>query len=180
MKLLLFFFIALASTCFAESLPSIQAMDLRTGETLKHDWKDEKKGTVVIFLSSLCPCSNGHINYISELSKEFPDVKFIGMHSNTNESIDTAKEYFKSKELPFPVFQDHSTEWADRLKAFRTPHAFLITPEGKVVYQGGVTSSADPKRADSFYLKVTLKKFLAGEEIESSRTRILGCQIARQ
>ena len=55
-----------------------------------------------------------------------------------------------------------------------------MTTKGERAYQGGVTSSADPEKADSFYLKVTLKKFLAGEKIESSRTRVLGCQIARK
>jgi hypothetical protein len=180
MKMLLFLLIALTTQSFAQSLPPIHAMDLGTGETKDHQWKDAKKGTVVVFLSNLCPCSNAHINHLVELSKEFPDIKFIGIHSNTNESPNASKEYFKSKNLPFPVFQDNSTEWADRLKAYRTPHAFLINPEGTLAYQGGVTSSADPERADSFYLKVTLKKFIAGEKIESSRTRVLGCKIARK
>jgi hypothetical protein len=180
MKIMVILFLCLVSHCFAKSLPPINAMDLNTGKTKQYQWNDAKKGSVVVFLSGQCPCSNAHVKHLVELSQQFPDIKFIGIHSNANESVIESKEYFRSKNLAFPVFQDNSSEWADRLKAYRTPHAFLIDPEGKLVYQGGVTSSADPERADSFFLKVTLKKFIAGDKITNARSRVLGCQIARK
>lgn len=155
-------------------------MDLLTGKLLEHKWSEAPRGTVLVFLSSVCPCSNSHVAHLSELSQAFPEIKFIGIHSNADESKETAESYFRKLNLPFPVIQDNQSEWAERLKAYRTPHSYLISPVGDITYQGGVTSSADPKRADSLYLKVTLKKYLAGEKIEGSRTRVLGCQIARK
>lgn len=166
--------------CFAKSLPPIKATNITTGNVFEYDWSEAKKGTVLVFISSTCPCSNAHIGHLVDLTQANPDIKFIGIHSNANESLVESQKYFKSLNLPFPVIQDHEAEWADRLKAYRTPHAFLITPLGSLAYQGGITSSANPERADSFYLKVTLKKFVAGEKVENSRTRVLGCQIARK
>jgi hypothetical protein len=180
MKTLVFTILFLSLQCLAQPLPSIKALDLTTGESLEYKWSESQKGSVLVFLSSSCPCSHAHVGHLTELVKTYPEIKFIGVHSNADESLAESEKYFKSLNLPFPVIQDNSSEWADRLKAYRTPHAFLVTSEGELAYQGGVTSSADPKKADSFYLKVTLKKFLAGEQIESSRTRVLGCQIARK
>jgi hypothetical protein len=180
MKMLVVSLFFLSLQCFAQNLPPIKATDLISGKTLEYSWSESKKGSVLVFLSSSCPCSHAHIGHLIDLAKTHPEMKFIGVHSNANEIVHESEKYFKSLNLPFPVIQDNSTEWADRLKAYRTPHAFVVTAEGKLAYQGGVTSSADPEKADSFYLKVTLKKFLAGEKIESSRTRVLGCQIARK
>ena len=180
MKMLVISVLFLTLQCFAQSLPSINATDLVSGKTLQFSWSESKKGTVLVFLSSSCPCSHAHIGHLIDLAKIYPEMKFIGVHSNANETVIESEKYFKSLNLPFPVIQDNSSEWADRLKAYRTPHAFVVTSKGELAYQGGVTSSADPEKADSFYLKVTLKKFLAGEKIESSRTRVLGCQIARK
>jgi hypothetical protein len=180
MKMLVTLIFFLCFQCFAQSLPSIKAIDLVSGKTLQHSWNEAKNGSVLVFLSSSCPCSHAHIGHLIDLAKAYPEMKFIGVHSNANESVIDSEKYFKSLNLLFPVIQDDSTKWADRLKAYRTPHAFIVTTKGELAYQGGVTSSADPEKADSFYLKVTLKKFLAGEKIESSRTRVLGCQIARK
>jgi hypothetical protein len=179
MKMLVISIFFFSFKCFAQKLPPIKATDLISGKTLEYSWDESKKGSVLVFLSSLCPCSHAHIGHLIDLAKTYPEMKFIGVHSNANETQSDSEKYFRSLNLPFPVVQDNSTEWADRLKAYRTPHAFVVTPGGQLAYQGGVTSSADPEKADSFYLKVTLRKFLAGEKIESSRTRVLGCQIAR-
>ncbi len=165
--------------CYAQSLPPLKGTDLISGKTFEHNWKDSKKGSVLVFLSSSCPCSHAHIGHLIDLSKTYPDIQFIGIHSNANEAVFEAEKYFKSLNLPFPVIQDHSLEWANRLKANRTPHAFLLNPGTQLLYQGGVSSSSNPEKADSLYLNITLKKFLSGEKIETTNTRVLGCPIAR-
>ena len=173
------FFLVLGPCCFAKPLPPLQGVNLLTSESLTLEWSHHKKGVVVLFLSSSCPCSNSHIPHLIKLSEDFPQFQFVGIHSNKNESQTDAELYFKSKNLPFPVLRDNNLEWANRLGALRTPHAYLISSEGEVLYQGGVTSSGEAEKADSFYLKVTLKKYLLGEKIEQSKSRVLGCQIAR-
>lgn len=179
MRMLMLSFFLLNLQCFAQELPVVKATDLISGQPLEHRWSDAKKGTVLVFLSSTCPCSHAHIGHLKDLATAHSEIRFIGVHSNANENVRESEKYFRALKLPFPVIQDQASEWADRLRAHRTPHAFLISTHGQLLYQGGVTSSSHPEEADSFYLKVTLKRFLAGEKIESSKTRVLGCQIAR-
>jgi len=171
--------ILIAPYCFAKPLPPLEGINLLTNESIKIQWEGPQKAVVVLFLSTTCPCSNSHIPHLIKLSKDFPEFQFVGIHSNKNETKTEAQVYFKSKNLPFPVIEDNNLEWANHLKAMRTPHAYLINSQGEISYQGGVTSSAEAEKADSHYLKVTLKKYLLGKKIEHTKSRVLGCQIAR-
>lgn len=62
-----------------------------------------------------------------------------------------------------------------------TPHLFLISPEGKVVYQGAIdsvksTDSADIAGATNHILKA-LEAALAGKPIDPAQTRPYGCSV---
>ena len=179
MKSLLFLLIFCSAQCLAQTLPALQAINVVTEKTTVIEWQ-EKKGTVLVFLSSSCPCSNAHIEHLKELSQKFSEIKFVGIHSNVDETRKDSKEYFTLQNLPFPVLRDENSLWANRLKAYRTPHAFLVSPAGAVIYQGGVTSSAEAKKAEHFYLQETLERLVAGKKIATTKTRVIGCAIARQ
>lgn len=179
MKFLLLCLIFCSAQCFGQTLPTLEGQNVVTNADQKVSWQ-EKKGTVLVFLSSLCPCSNAHISHLKELAQKYTDINFIGIHSNADEDAKESQQYFTQQGLSFPVLRDESSLWANRLKAYRTPHAFLISPQGDIIYQGGVTSSADASKAEKFYLKETLKRWLAGKKIENKQTRVIGCEIARK
>jgi len=173
--LLLFLQLALAAPT---SLETLSGTDLVTGKNLSFALGDESATHVLVFLSSTCPCSNAHIDHLKLLGDEFKQVRFVGLHANSDESSAQARPYFEEKKLNFPVLSDPKAQWADRLKASKTPHAFVIS-KGSVVYQGGVSSSSDPARADHFYLKKVLASLASGAELEWTQTRVLGCEISR-
>lgn len=178
MKLLLVLLVFCSAQCLAQALPALEGINIVTEKTTVIDWQ-EKKATALVFISSLCPCSNAHIEHLKTLAQKFPDINFVGIHSNADEVAKDSKEYFAQQNLPFPVLRDEKSTWANRLKAYRTPHAFVISPAGAVIYQGGVTSSAEAKKAEHFYLQETLERLLAGKKIETNKTRVIGCEIAR-
>lgn len=178
MKFLILVLIFCSAQGFAQTLPSLEAQNVVTEKIEKVSWQ-EKKGTVLVFISSLCPCSNAHISHLKELAQKFTDIQFVGIHSNADEVGKDSKEYFVQQSLPFPVLRDEKSLWANRLKAYRTPHAFLISSTGELIYQGGVTSSADASKADTFYLKEALTQLMEGKKIETTKTRVIGCEIAR-
>ena len=138
-----------------------------------------KKGLVVVFLSSVCPCSNSHVPEIANLSKEYPEFAFVGVHSNTDETKNQTVKYFDQIELPFPVIQDNGAKIADEFKASRTPHAFVVLGDGSVAYQGGVTDSQDFSGASRKYLREALASLKAGEPVKITQGRPLGCAIGR-
>jgi hypothetical protein len=138
-----------------------------------------KAGTVVAFLSAKCPCSNSHVPLLKELAKEYPEFSFVAVHANADEPPGTAVPYFQAAAFPFPVIQDEKQKLADELRAYKTPHVFVLTPDGKTAYKGGATNSADAAHASKFYLRDALADLRAGRPVKVPEGRTLGCVIAR-
>jgi hypothetical protein len=180
-KLLIVFFMLLSAS-FSQgnsTLPNLNLQSITHDRIFSWDWNKAKQGTVLIFLSSICPCSNAHIEYIEKISQEFKNYTFIGIHSNANEKAELAKKYFLEKNISFEIVIDNKSEWANLLKALRTPHAYIINKKGEIIYEGGVTGSSDPSRANIFYLKSALTNYQNGTPLISNKTRVLGCNIRR-
>lgn len=138
-----------------------------------------KKGLVVVFLSAKCPCSNSHISELKSLSHDYPEFNFVGVHSNRDETVELSKTYFTKQALPFAVVQDLNAAMADQYKAFKTPHAFVIQSDGKILYQGGVSSSKTFAKADHKFLREALENIHRGQAVATPEGRTLGCSIAR-
>lgn len=138
-----------------------------------------KKGSVLVFLSTKCPCSNSHLPMLKQLAAEYKDFSFWAVHSNADEPLSQTSAYFKEAALPFPVIQDADGKLADEFKALKTPHAFLLSPEGKILYRGGVTSSANAAEAKKHYLHDALAEVERGAAVSVENARTLGCVIAR-
>jgi peroxiredoxin len=92
------------------------------------------EGLVVVFMSAKCPCSNSHVAILKKLSQKYQNFKFIGIHSNSDESKESAQKYFKSAGLRFDIIQDQKNRLANELQAYKTPHAFVISPSGEILY----------------------------------------------
>lgn len=158
--------------------PDLQGLDLRTGQSFRAE-SPGVKGTVVVFLSSKCPCSRSHEPVLSRLAAEFPEFRFVGVHSNADEPTSDARTHFEKSGLSFPVLQDDGTRIADHFGATKTPHAFVIDTAGKQRYRGGVDDSHSAEAARTHYLKLALSALQAGREPERTEARTLGCAIRR-
>ncbi len=165
---------------WAKNLPEMKGIDLINNQKVEFSWNGSNLGTVVVFLSTNCPCSNNHISYLNNLKKNWPKFTFVGIHSNLDENLDESINYFKKSGLNFPILQDEKTHLADLFGAHRTPHSFIVSPKGEILYQGGVTSSSDPKKADIFYLNNALDEISKNRPILVDRSRVLGCEIERE
>lgn len=62
-----------------------------------------------------------------------------------------------------------------------TPHLYVITPEGKLAYKGGIDSIATAKTEDIAkadpYVKLALADLAAGRKVAQANTRPYGCSI---
>lgn len=170
-------FAALADSISGSAKETVGGVDLLTGNQIVVAPK--AKGLALIFMSAKCPCSNAHVGIVKELANEFKDVAFAIIHSNADESVEFSKEYFKKSGLTLPVLDDRDDKIADQFKASKTPHAFLISPEGEILYRGGVTGSVTPGPKDPQYLREALSDLSAGRKIRVASTRTLGCAIER-
>lgn len=184
MKTAFAFFI---STClfhinfaFANS-PELKGEDLLSGKPIELMQKESgNKGTVVVFLSAKCPCSNAHNSILKSLSEKHPSFRFLAVHSNADEDIEFSKKYFKEAALPFPVVQDPDAVWANHFRAHKTPHVFVVGNEGQLLYKGGVTSSESARPTDRQYLAEALEDIQNNQPVRTKEGRALGCVIARK
>jgi peroxiredoxin len=137
------------------------------------------KGDVYVFLSSKCPCSASHERVLEALAKRFPEFRFTGVHSNQDEKAEDSQEHFAKAGLPFPVVRDEGARFAEKLGAFKTPHAFVFDARGEKIYEGGVDDSKSAPRARHHYLADALTALREGKRPEIRQTRVLGCEIQR-
>lgn len=176
--------LALCLSNTARAAHVFSGVDLRnlhneTELSLIREDKDHK-ATVLVFLSSKCPCSMSHMGELKKLAEENPEIRFIGVNSNADEGQDDAKKFFAAQDLPFPVLRDEKLALADEFKAVKTPHAYILDASGKRLYQGGVSNSSVFPKADRAYLREALSDIKAGREIKTPIARALGCAILRE
>lgn len=175
-------FFSLLLTVFASralaAVPALGGRDILSGREISVN--GAARGMVVVFLSAKCPCSMSHIGEVSALAREFTEFRFVGVHSNMDESEDLAKGYFAGQKLPFPVIQDREAAIADRFNAAKTPHAFVLTDGPEPVFQGGMSDSKDCADSGRKYLREALTDLRAGRPPRERSVRTLGCAISRR
>lgn len=135
--------------------------------------------SVVIFISKDCPCSKGNLSYINELSKNYPEIKFFGIHAKKGSTTEQLKNYLSDKSLNFEVVNDPEMKMTKQFEALKTPHAFIINPKGEIIYNGGITNSTFPENAKTFFLKDRLEEIKNHKPLSMSESKTLGCFIVR-
>lgn len=178
--IVLFLLVFSVNVWAAKSITSVDGTDVLDGKFLHHETKTPVKGTVVIFLSAKCPCSASHEGLLKDMANQFKDFKFIGVHSNSDENAEVTKSHFTESALPFQVIQDSKSRLANDFGALKTPHAYIISPLGEILYSGGVTDSHVGPSAKKHFLKDALDDLQAGKAVRMKEGRALGCFIQRE
>jgi thiol-disulfide isomerase/thioredoxin/mono/diheme cytochrome c family protein len=167
-------------------LAGLRLTDPRDGKVV--DFADLKgsKAVVVLFLGTECPINNAFLPVLAGLHKEYSPrgVRFLGVNSNRQDTSARVAEHARKQGVPFPVLKDPGNEAADRFGAQRTPEAFVLDGQGKVLYRGriddqfgnGYKRAGKPTRRD---LAVALDEVLAGKRVSVPTTPVDGCRIAR-
>jgi peroxiredoxin len=143
-----------------------------------------KKAIVVVFLGTECPINNQYLPRLAELHKTYSDrVAFVAVNSNAHDTPARIAGHAKANGIAFPVLKDSANVVADDFGARRTPEAFVLTPGGKILYQGRIDDQIGigfkrkaPSRRD---LAVALDEVLAGKAVSQPLTDAAGCLIAR-
>lgn len=180
-RLSLLIIISSTQLALAGQLKAVSGTSLVTSQPVKFPVANQNKnGTVVVFLSAKCPCSDSHVSLLKQLAQRYKTFQFIGVHANADEPAALAQSYFKKASLGFEVISDPQQRLADSLRAFKTPHAFVLDRAGQIMYQGGVTDSSKADRAERFYLDEALQDITSGQPVRTAEGRTLGCVILRE
>jgi peroxiredoxin len=144
-----------------------------------------KKAVVVVFIGTECPINNAYMPRLAELSKEYADkgVQFLAINSNCQDTPARIAGHAKEHGITFPVLKDTGNVVADQFGAKRTSEAFLLGPDGTILYQGRIDDQFGvnykrpaPTRRD---LAEALDEVLAGKAVSKATTEVAGCLIAR-
>ncbi|MDT5159443.1 MAG: hypothetical protein QOH51_3800 [Acidobacteriota bacterium] len=140
-----------------------------------------KAGTVLIFMATRCPVSNGYNTRMQKLSEDLASrgVNIIGINANSIEPIEEVKRHAAEKGLTFTILKDAGNVIADRFDAQVTPEAYLLDASGKLVYHGRIDNSRSGDQITSNELRDAIDAVLAGKPVERPEAKAFGCSIKR-
>jgi peroxiredoxin len=140
-----------------------------------------KKGTVLLFISVQFPVSNAYNERMEKIAQEFKSkgISVIGINANASEDAATVKAHAAEKSLTFNILKDPGNKIADRLGATRTPEAYLLDGNNKLVYHGRIDNNQNASLIESSDLRVAIEALLAGKPVEKSEAKAFGCSIKR-
>ena len=98
--------------------------------------------------------------------------------------VDAAKanELTKSRNAaPTAVLLDPSGDVGRKYDAKTTPHMYIVAPDGKLIYMGGIDSIPSADQDDiaeaTPYVKVALSEAMAGKPVTNASTKPYGCSV---
>ena len=98
--------------------------------------------------------------------------------------VDAAKANDLTKSrgaAPTAVLLDPSGDVGRKYDAKTTPHMYIVAPDGKLIYMGGIDSipSSDPDDIAKAtpYVKVALAEAMAGKPVKEASTKPYGCSV---
>jgi peroxiredoxin len=139
------------------------------------------KGAVILFIATKCPVSNAYNERMEKLAQEYKakGVNFIGVNSNNTEPASEVKSHAAEKGLTFTILKDDGNKIADRLGATRTPEAYALDVNMKLVYHGRIDNSQKVDGITSEDLREALNEMLAGKAVTKTGGAAFGCTIKR-
>jgi peroxiredoxin len=140
-----------------------------------------KNGTVLIFISTRCPVSNGYNERMEKLAQEYRalGVSVVGLNSNASETPDIIKAHATENKLSFTILKDKGNKVADQLGAGVTPEAYFLDASNKLVYHGRIDNHKKPELVTANDLRDAIDATLAGKPVLKAEAAAFGCSIKR-
>src|SRR5207237_5831243 len=128
-----------------------------------------------------CPVSNGYNERMEKLAQDYQakGVNVIGINSNVTEPASEVKSHAAEKHLTFTILKDDGNKIADRLGATRTPEAYVLDANSKLLYHGRIDNSQKVEGITSNDVRQALDEMLAGKTISKTGGAAFGCSIKR-
>ena len=145
---------------------------------------------VLEWFNPICPATrDAHINGpIQEMAEDCQNsgVVFLAINSSAEGKVgfgmDESTAARAQWNMSYPVLFDETGRVGRKYQAQRTPHMYVIDPNGFLVYRGaldnapnGVVRSQDSEYRN--YVREALDAVFAGEDVEQWKTRAYGCHV---
>jgi peroxiredoxin len=153
----------------------------------------QENGLVVVFSCNTCPFVVGNASFpgwertYNDLHKQAQAAKMGMVLINSNaakrgddDSFEAMQQHAKAQGYTMPYLLDADAKLANAFEAKTTPHVYVLDKDLKLVYQGSVDNTWDPKRSsDVPYLTNAITSVAKGEKVQEDATPPRGCSIKR-
>jgi peroxiredoxin len=168
-----------------EKAPAFELPDL-DGQT--HSLADYSGKTVVLeWVNPNCPFSDRHAREktMIDLEHRYGEVVWLGINSTNPESRDhlTPPEHASwaaKRGIDYPILYDESGEVGHAYEAKTTPHMFVITGDGTLVYDGAIDNDPPGRMAQQErdnYVNDGLTALGGGASPDPATTKPYGCTV---
>ena len=169
--------------------PARQIAGFELGDYRGKTWSlgefKDKKAVVVAFVGTECPLVAQYAERLQELADKYASagVQLLLIDANQQDSLAEIAAFARKHKLEMPVLKDAGNKVADLFGAERTPEAFLLDRDRRVVFQGRIddqfTYGIVRTKVEQQYLITALDELLAGKPITTHRADPVGCHIGR-
>ncbi len=145
----------------------------------------DNKLVAVVFWGCDCPLVRLYSRTLNELATNWKEkgVSVVAINSNVQDSPTSIRRFIETEQITFPILKDAGNRVADLLNAKRTPEAFLIAADGKILYQGRIDDQFGigyrKESPNNRYLLDAIIAHLARKQTPVPHTEPVGCLIGR-
>ncbi|MEM1067602.1 MAG: redoxin domain-containing protein [Planctomycetota bacterium] len=183
---LLAFIVSVVSASQVSGQTQVDTFSLPTtdGETVALSTDPTVKCDVICFLGTECPLAKIYASRLQRMSDEYAErgVRFIGINSNVQDSMEELSEYGLTHGLSFPLAKDFDRRVALQFGATRTPEVFVVDRMGVIRYQGRIDDQfqvgVSRKKASTNDLRDAIEQLVTNQPIKTPRTTAVGCLIS--
>ena len=143
------------------------------------------QGLVVVFLGTECPLAAQYADRLQGLAAKYAEagIAVLAIDANQQDSLAELAHFARVHKLEIPVLRDAGNKVADQFGAQRTPEAFLLDADRKVVFHGRIddqfTYGIQRPKIEKAYLTDAIDQLVAGKPIETPFAEPVGCYIGR-
>ena len=150
------------------------------------EWQrfDEVKATVIVFVGTDCPISNGYMPELGRLAERWKEkpVRILAVYSLDGMTAEAARKHAAEYKLPWPTLADASLAIAKTYRAETMPSGVVIDSAGKVVYRGRIDNRYAGygklrPQPSSFEIRDVVDTLLRGEAPGVKAEPAIGCPI---
>jgi peroxiredoxin len=162
-----------------EEAPAFKLTDSKGKEVALADYKG--KVVVLEWINRDCPIDRRVIEskLISTVYDKFKDkVVWLAIDSTAAHTVKDHEATIEQFKLGYPVLNDAKGTVGHLYAAETTPHMYIISTEGKLVYKGAIDDDPNGTKPTKVnYVDKALTELFAGKPISIAENKAYGCTV---
>lgn len=172
---------------FSQQVQDFSLTNVVDGKTVSLKDFGSGAGVVIIFTVNECAFDDYYIDRLKGLVQQYQTkISFLLVNADAGdgESAENMVKRSEKMRIAVPYLADKNQTLMQALSAHKSTEVFLIKNSGgkfSIFYRGAIDDNpqvaADVRQ---YYLKDAIEKLLAGQPVNATETRPVGCNIKRK